>query len=61
MYPAEMIRKACKNFEKFYELIVGEATVEGINNHSMKVPDWAQANVDEYNDIHKEKERREAG
>ena len=60
MYTAEMIRKACKNFEKFYELNVGEATVEWINKHSMKVADWEQANVDDYDDIHQGKARREA-
>ena len=26
MYPAEMIRKVCKHFEKFYDLDEGEAT-----------------------------------
>ena len=28
MYPAEMIRQACKNFEKLYKLNEGEAIVE---------------------------------
>ena len=38
-----MIIKACNDLEKFYELNEGDATVEWINNRSMKVPNlgWA--------------------
>ena len=57
---AEIILKVSQNFEKLYELNGGEATVGWINKHCMKVPDWAQADADDYDDIHNEKECREA-
>ena len=62
MYPAQMIRKACKNLEKFYyELNKGEATVESINKHSMKLPDRAPADVDDYDNMTTFTRRRSAG
>ena len=60
MYPAEMIRKVCKNFDNFFAQNEGEATVELIDMHSMKVLDWAQANVEDYDYIHTEKKCRDA-
>jgi len=58
-YPAEMVRKACRNFERFYELNEGEAYEEWIDVHSMKVPEWSRADVSDYDEIHKHKTRRE--
>ena len=59
-YPAEMIRKACRNFEKFCVFGDGEAFAEWIDMHSMKVPDWADADVAEYIEIEESKKRWEA-
>ena len=55
-----MLARACRNFERFYELAEGEAYEEWIDVHSMKVPEWAEANVEEFVDIQRRKDNREA-
>ena len=55
-----MLLKACKNFERFFELAEGEVYEEWIDEHSLKVPGWAEANVDEFADIQKRKDQRES-
>ena len=54
-----MVRKACRFFERFYELSEGEAYEEWIGVHSMKVPEWSRADVTDYDKMHKHKTRRE--
>ena len=58
-YPAEMVRKACRNFERFYELSEGEAYEEWIDQHSMKVPDLSMADITDHGEIDQHKKRRE--
>ena len=55
-----MLTKACRNFERFFELAEGEAYEEWIDEHSLKVPGWAEANVEEFIDIQNRKDNREA-
>jgi hypothetical protein len=59
-YSSDMLIKACRNFERFFELAEGEAYEEWIDEHSMKVPEWAEANVEEFVDIQRRKDNREA-
>ena len=59
-YPGDMLNKACRNFERFFELAEGEAYEEWIDEHSLKVPGWADANVEEFVDIQNRKDNREA-
>ena len=59
-YTADILRKACVNLEKFYELDDGEATAAWIDNSSLGVPGWAEAIVVSYNGIQEAKDRREA-
>ena len=54
-----MLRKACRNFEQFYDLSEGEAYEEWIDQHSMKVPHWSMADITDYGEIDKHKKRRE--
>ena len=51
-----MLRKACVNFEKFYELDDGEATAAWIDSSSLGVPGWAEATVASYNGIQEDKD-----
>ena len=55
-----MLLRACKNFERFFDLAEGEAHEEGIDEHSLKVPGWAGANVKEFADIQRRKDQRES-
>ena len=47
-YPGEMLFRACRNFERFFELAEGEAYKERIDEYSLKVQGWAEAIADEF-------------
>ena len=55
-----MLRKACEHFEKFFAPSKEEAYEEWIDEHSLKVPGWADSNVADFEDIRRQKEHREA-
>ena len=57
--PGWMVLKACEIFEKFFEF-KGEAYEEWIDEHSLEVPGWAKANVEDFGDIQRRKEQRES-
>ena len=59
-YPGEMLLRACRNFEKFFELAEGESYEEWIDEHSLKVPGWAESNVEEFAGIQRQKDQRES-
>ena len=54
-----MLLKACRNFERFFELAEGEAYEEWTDEHSLKIPGWAEASVDEFEEIQRRKDQRE--
>ena len=45
-----------QELQKFFELAEGEAYEEWIDEHSLKVPGWAEANVEEFTDIQRRKD-----
>ena len=59
-YTGEMLLRAYRNFERFFELAEGEAYEEWIDEHSLKAPGWAEASVDEFEEIQRRKDQRES-
>ena len=59
-YLPEVLRRACRNFEKFHRLEFGSATEERVDASSLTVAGWADCNVDSFEDIEERKSRREA-
>ena len=60
-YLPEVLEKACKNFEFFYQIKPNTATEEIINTKtSLTVAGWADSHVEEWNEIDYERRRREA-
>ena len=52
-----MLLKACKNSEKFFELAEAEAYEAWIDEHSLKVPGWADANIADFENIQRDKKQ----
>ena len=55
-----MLLRACRNFERFFELVEGEAFEQWIDEHSLNVSGWAEAHVNELEEIQRRKDQRES-
>ena len=54
-----MVLKACRSFDRFFELADGEVHEEWIDEHNLKVPGWVEADVEEFEKIQRRNDQRE--